>query len=308
MRVIITGGTGLIGGKLAQALIDAGYEVILLSRNPQKNQGVPEGARVVGWDSKTAEGWGQLADGAFAIVNFAGSNLAGEGFFPARWTDERRQLIVQSRLDAAKAVLEAIAAAEEKPRLLMQPSAIGYYSARGDEDLDEDSRPGDDFLAGVCKQWEAVSEPVEEMGVRRVVLRTGVVLTMEGGALPRLVLPFKLFAGGPMGNGRQYISWIHIVDHIRAIRFLMEDELARGVFNLTAPNPERNQTFAHILGKVMNRPSFIPVPAFALRLMFGEVATVVVDGQKVYPRRLEALGYEYAFAELEPALRDLLGK
>jgi len=308
MRVIITGGTGLIGSNLAQDLIEDGYELIVLSRNPENVKGLPAGVQVVGWDARTAKGWGELADNAFAIVNLAGASLAGEGFFPTPWTDERKKLIVQSRLDAGKAVLEAIEAAENKPKVLVQSSAIGYYSARGDEDLDEESRPGNDFLADVCKQWEAVTRPAEDMGVRRVVIRTGVVLTLEGGAFTRLLLPFKLFAGGPMGSGRQYLSWIHITDEIRAIRFLMENEQAQGVFNLTAPAPKRSKTFARVLGGIMKRPGFIPVPAFALKLMFGEVATVVVDGQKVYPRNLQELGFEYKYAELEPALRDLLGK
>ncbi|MBN2503097.1 MAG: TIGR01777 family oxidoreductase [Anaerolineales bacterium] len=308
MRIIITGGTGLIGSKLAQDLIDNGYEDIILSRNPENAQGIPAGAQVVAWDSKTAAGWGHLADGAYGIVNLAGASLAGEGFFPTPWTDERKRLIVQSRLDAGKAVLEAIRAAENKPKVLVQSSAIGYYGPRGDENLDEQSRPTNDFLADVCQQWEAVTKPAEALGVRRVVIRTGVVLSMEGGAFTRLLLPFKLFAGGPMGNGQQYISWIHMADEINAIRFLLENETAQGAFNLTAPNPKRNREFAQVLGQIMKRPSFIPVPGFALRLMFGEVATVVVDGQKVHPERLQKLGFEYQFPQLKPALRDLLGK
>ncbi len=308
MRIIITGGTGLIGGKLAQALIDDGYEVIILSRSPEDAIGIPAGAQVVKWDSKTAAGWGHLADGAFGIINLAGASLAGEGFFPTPWTDERKKLIVQSRLDAGKAVVDAITAAENKPKVLIQSSAIGYYGARGDEGLDEQSDPANDFLANLCQQWEAVTKPVEQMGVRRVVIRTGVVLSPEGGAFTRLLLPFKLFAGGPIGNGQQYISWIHMTDEIDAIRFLLENETAQGAFNLTAPNPRRNQEFAHILGRIMKRPSFIPVPGFALRLMFGEVTTVVLDGQKVYPQRLQKLGFEYKFTQLEPAIRDLLGK
>ena len=260
MRIIITGGSGLIGKKLARDLLDHGYEVVILSRSPENVQDIPTGAQVVGWDAKTAAGWGQLADGAFGIVNLAGYSLSGKGLFPTRWTDVHKHLIVQSRLDAGKAVLEAIRAAQDKPKVLVQASAIGYYGPRGDEDLDEHSQPAATFLADVCKQWEAVTEPVEGVGVRWVVIRTGVVLSTTGGAFSQLMLPFKLFSGGPMGDGQQYISWIHMDDEIEAIRFLLENETAQGIFNLTAPHPIRNRDFARTLGRVMHRPSFVPVP------------------------------------------------
>jgi hypothetical protein len=307
MRVLITGGTGLIGRALAANLVADGHEVIVLSRNPQRATGLPAGVRAEGWDARTAEGWGSLADGADAIVNLAGENLAGAGFFPARWTAERKRLIRESRLNAGQAVVQAVEAATQKPHVVIQASAVGYYGPRGDEVITEESPPGDDFLARLCVDWEASTAAVEEMGVRRAVIRTGIVLSREGGTLPRLLLPYRLFVGGPFGSGRQYYSWIHIADEVAAIRFLMENEAASGPFNLTAPNPLPNAEFGKVLGRVLRRPSAVPVPGFAMRLLLGEVATVVLDGQRVLPRRLQELGFTFRFPELEAALRDLLG-
>lgn len=308
MRVIITGGSGLIGRALTASLVADGHEAIILSRDPQRADGLPAGARVVAWDGETAAGWGDLVEGAGAVVNLAGASIGGEGFFPRRWSKARKALLLSSRLKAGKAVSEAVEAAGQKPGAVVQASAIGYYGPLGSEPVDESAPPGDDFLARMCIDWEASTVGVEGVGVRRVIARTGVVLSMRGGAFPRLLLPFKLFAGGPMGNGRQYLSWIHMADEVAAMRFLIENQAAEGVFNLTASHPITNGEFAKILGGVMGRPSFIPVPGFAMRLAFGEVATVVVDGQRVLPKRLMAQGFTFRFAETEPAVRELLKK
>jgi hypothetical protein len=203
MRVIITGGTGFIGCALAVDLAAVGNEVVVLSRNPGKAPGLPVGVRAERWDGRTAAGWGQLADGALAIVNLAGENLAGGGFLPARWTPERKQLIRQSRLDAGHAVVEAVQAARVKPQVVIQSSGIGYYGTRGDRVRTETDGPGADFLARLTVDWEASTAPVALLGVRHVSIRSGVVLSPTEGALYRLLLPFKLFAGGPMGSGRQ---------------------------------------------------------------------------------------------------------
>jgi uncharacterized protein (TIGR01777 family) len=308
MRVIITGGTGLIGKALAKSLVNNNYEVIILSRSPRDTKKAVAGAKMVAWDGKTSQGWGHFSDGAYAIINFAGASIGGDNFLPVRWTPSRKRAILESRLDAGRAVLESIKQAKHKPRVLVQSSAIGYYGARDDTRLFEDSNPGDDFLAKTTQQWESITLPAEEMGVRRVIIRSGVVLALEGGAFNRLLLPFKLFAGGPMGSGKQYLSWIHIQDEVNIVRFLMENQEAYGAFNLTSPNPQTNHRFASTLGKVMRRPSFIPIPGFVLRLMFGEVATIVLDGQRVLPKRLQELGYQFKFPELELALRNLLCK
>jgi uncharacterized protein (TIGR01777 family) len=308
MKVLITGGSGMIGRALSEELVSHGYEVIILSRTPERVSNLPDGVRAVRWDARTPEGWGHLADGAHAIVNLAGASIAGEGFFPSRWTDEKRRVIRESRLNSSRAVVEAVAQAEQKPCVLVQASGVGYYGFHGDEVLTEDAGPGDDWAAHVAaEEWEPSTAPVEEMGVRRVIVRTGLLLDAKEGALPRLLLPFRLFVGGPMGSGKQWYSWIHLRDEVRAQRFLIETEEANGAFNLTAPNPVTNGELARIIGKVMGRPSFIPVPGFALRLAFGEVAEVVLQGQRAVPQGLLDLGFKFEFSEAEPALQDLLG-
>jgi uncharacterized protein (TIGR01777 family) len=309
MRVIITGGSGLIGRALTASLTQDGHEDVILSRTPRKVKDLPPNALAVGWDGETTTGWGHLVDGAGAIVNLAGENISGEGFFPTRWTDDRKQRILNSRTNPSKAIVDAIEAAEQKPEVLIQFSAVGYYGPRGDEKVDEDGAPGDDFLAQVLQEWEETTQVVEELGVRRAVVRLGVVLSTESGAaLPRQMLPFKLFAGGPFGSGRQYLSWIHMQDLVSGIRYLISNKQARGVFNLTSPNPVTNAEFGKTLGKVMHRPYYLPVPGFAMRAMFGEVTTVVLDGQRVIPKHLQEIGYEFQFPGLEDALRDTLSK
>lgn len=302
MRAIVTGGTGLIGRALCRELVDHGHEVIVLSRNPdKKEEGLPSQVETVGWDAQSARGWGDRVSETDAIVNLAGAGLAD-----GRWTDERKRSILESRVKAGQAVLEAVSAAATRPKVVIQSSAVGYYGPRGDEVLNEDAAPGSDYLARVCFDWEASTAPVVRMGVRRPVIRTGIVLTTEGGAFPKILLPFKLFAGGPMGNGSQYWPWIHINDEVRAIRFLMENETASGPFNLTAPNPLTNKEFASVVGQAMGRPSLMPAPAFALKLALGEMSTVLLDGQRAVPSRLQEFGFEFDFATLDAALKDLL--
>lgn len=301
MRVIITGGTGLIGRALAASLAGDGHEVIVLSRDSRRHTDLPAGVQVERWDGRTAAGWGPLADGADAIVNLAGENIGA-----ARWTAERKERIRRSRLDAGRAVVEAVAAAGRKPRVVIQASAVGYYGPRGDEELSEEAPPGEDFLALLCVEWEASTAAVEAQGVRRAVIRSGLVFSTAGGSLPRLLLPFRFFVGGPLGSGRQWYSWIHIADEVAAIRFLIANEAARGPFNLCAPNPLTNAELARVIGRVMGRPSFLPTPAFALRLAFGEMAAAVLTGQRVVPARLLQLGFSFRFPTAEAALRDLL--
>ena len=308
MRVIITGGTGLIGSELAKDLAADGHEVIVLSRNPDKHT-FPAGVRDEKWDSKTAAHWGHLADGADAIVNLAGEPIAGSGLLPSRWTDERKRRIRQSRIDAGTAVTEAIRAATNKPKLLIQSSGIDYYGdVESDKIITEDAPNGDGFLADVTVDWENSTATVEEMGVRRVIIRTGIVLSTESGALPITVLPFKFFAGGPLGNGEQWWPWIHLDDEVRAIRFLLESETAVGPYNLCTPNPLKNKAFAKVIGNVMNRPAFFPTPAFALKLALGEIAAIVLDGRRAVPQKLEEAGFTFKYPQAAEALRDLLNQ
>lgn len=306
MRIIITGGTGLIGSALAKNLAADGHEVIVLSRNPARHT-FPAGIRGEKWDSKTAVGWGHLADGAEAIVNLAGAPIAGTGLLPSRWTEERKHRIRQSRIDAGTAVTEAIAAASKKPKVLIQSSGADYYGdVQSDQIITEAAPNGSGFLADVTVAWEASTAAVEAMGVRRAIIRSGIVLSLESGALPITVLPFKFFAGGPLGSGQQWWPWIHLEDEVRAIRFLIENETAVGPYNLCTPNPLKNKAFAKTIGRVMNRPAIMPAPAFALKLALGEIAAIVLDGRRAIPEKLQAAGFTFNYPEAEAALRDLL--
>ncbi len=301
MRVIITGGTGLIGRHLSESLVRDQHEVIVLSRNPSNASKLPAGVRVERWDGQTAEGWGKLADGADAIVNLAGENI-GEGL----WTTERKRRIVESRLNAGRAVVQAVEAASSKPEVVVQASGVGYYGNRGDEELTEGSAPGEGFLARLAVEWEASTAAVEPLGVRRAIIRTGGVLAREGGALPKMILPFRLFIGGPLGSGKQWLPWIHIADEVGAIRFLLENASATGPFNLVAPQPLTNANFGRELARVIRRPYYMPAPAFAIRLLLGEMASVVLEGQRALPAKLLQAGYRFHFSDAASALRDLL--
>ena len=298
-RVLVTGGTGFIGRPLVRYLTGTGYEVVV----PGRSRAVFGNRCVIqGWDGRTAGGWGRLADGAFAIVNLAGESI-GEG----RWTRAKKRRILDSRVEAGRAVVEAVEAARSKPEVLVQSSGIDYYGPRADEELDETASSGEGFLAEVCRQWEDSTKAVESLGVRRVVTRSGVVLGAEGGALPRLVLPFRFYAGGKLGRGGQWFSWIHLEDEVLAVRFLLERNDLAGVFNLTAPNPLPEKLFCRAVAAAMGRSCWLPVPAFALRLAFGEKAeAALLTGKRILPRRLALAGYEFRYPDAEAALRDIL--
>jgi uncharacterized protein (TIGR01777 family) len=306
MRIIITGGTGLIGRALAADLAGDNHEVIVLSRRPERATDLPAGVRAERWDARSAEGWGAPADGADAIVNLAGEPISGQGFIPRRWTAEHKRRARESRLSAGRAVVQAVEAATHRPRVVIQASGAGYYGPHGDEEVTEEAPAGGDWFGQVAVEWEASTAPVEDLGVRRVIIRSGVVFSAEGGALPRMLLPFRLFAGGPLGSGRQWFPWIHLADEVGAIRFLMENPAASGPFNLTAPNLLTNAEFSRVVGRVLRRPAFVPIPAFALRLLFGEMAAVLLEGQRAISRRLQDLGFTFRFPEAKAALQDLL--
>jgi len=301
MKVLITGGSGFIGRALGASLGSDGHEVIALSRNPQDVVGLPAGMRVAGWDGRSGSGWVTLAEGADAIVNLAGESLS---HWP--WTADRKRRFLESRVNAGQAVVDAVRRARVKPRMIIQSSGVGYYGPRGAEEIPETSGSGQDFLARLAVQWEASSAEVEAQGVRRVIIRTGLPLSLHGGVFPLFRLPFLFMIGGALGSGRQGLPWIHLDDHVRAMRFLIERQDARGPFNLAAPQPVTNRQFARTLGKVMRRPAIVPVPGFAIRLALGEMAGMVLTGQRAVPTRLAAMGFAFRFAELEDALRDVL--
>jgi uncharacterized protein len=301
MRIVITGGTGLIGSAVAREMGSAGHEVVVLTRDPSKTGPLPPNTRAAQWDGKTAGDWAKLLDEDTVIVHLAGDAIAA-----GRWTEEKKRRIRDSRVESGRAVLEAVRQAKAKPRALLQGSAVGYYGDTGGEVVAELHPPGNDFLARVCVEWEASTAEVAALGVRRPVLRTGIVLSNQGGALPRMALPFRMLAGGPLGDGRQWLPWIHEADEVGAIRFLIEREDADGPFNLTAPAPLTNRDFSRALGGVLHRPSFAPAPGFALRLLLGEMADALLHGQRAVPRRLLELGYVFRYPEAPGALRSLL--
>lgn len=300
MKVLIAGGTGMIGSALTESLVKDGHAVVILSRDPAKVKNSLPGVTVAKWDAHTADGWEHLVEEVDAIVNLAGESLAA-----GLWTAERKQRILSSRVNAGRALVQALEAATQKPAVLIQASGVGYYGVKDPDLLDEDSRLGDDYLASIALEWEASTQPVEALGARRVVIRSGAVFTKKGGALPLMLLPFRFFVGGPLGSGTQWLPWIHIEDEVRAIRFLIDKEQAFGAFNLAA-EPVTNAKFSDTAARVLRRPCWFRVPAFLLKLVLGEMSTTVLDGQRVSNRKLTDLGFEFHYLGLEAALENFV--
>ncbi|MGD9486780.1 MAG: TIGR01777 family oxidoreductase [Calditrichaceae bacterium] len=304
MRIIITGATGFIGTHLTKRLTDSGHKVIALSRNPKNAQ------RILGneisclqWAGKDTTPWLDQLNGDYGIINLAGENIAA-----GRWSADRKQKILRSRVDAGEIIVNAVRQAAKKPEFVMQASAIGIYGSSRELIFDEETLPGKGFLADVCKRWEESSKEIENMRIRRIIIRTGVVLGQNGGIMKKMSLPFKLFIGGPPGDGKQGFSWIHMDDEVRAIQFLLESKHQKGIFNLTAPNPVFMTDFTKIYGKALNRPSWLPVPSFVLKTLFGEMAEeVILSGQKVMPKALLKAGFTFNFPDLKNAVNDLTG-
>lgn len=298
MNILIAGGTGFLGRYLTQTLVAAHHHVWILSRTPQRAS-FPAEVQVVGWDGRTDAGWGHLVNEMDAIVNLSGKSLAS---WP--WTASTKQAFWDSRLQPGRALVSAIQKATRRPRVFLQASGINHYGLRGDP-ADESTPPADDFLARLTVAWEASTRPVEEMGVRRVVLHSAVVLAAHGGLLPLMALPVRLFLGGPLGGGQQAMPWIHVDDEIGAMRFLLENEQASGPFNLIAPHATSSAEFFRILARTLHRPYWFPTPAFLLRLILGEMSNLILEGRFAQPKRLLELGYSFKFSRLEDALANL---
>jgi uncharacterized protein (TIGR01777 family) len=292
MHVLVTGATGLIGRPLLRALAAAGHSVTAVSRTPGRAP-----VRAIGWDGVPAI----MAD-VDAVVNLAGEPVAN-----GRWTAARKQAIRQSRIDATRAVVDAMRSAAKKPSVLVNASAVGYYGACGDELVDETHAPGSDFLAGLCKAWEAEAIAAEALGVRVVRLRIGVALSADGGALGSALLPFRACLGGPIGGGKQWMPWVHVDDVCGMIGAALARDW-RGPVNATAPEPVRNRDFARTLGAALDRPAVLPLPGFALRLAFGEMATILLEGQRAVPAAAQAGGYDWKHPTLPEALADCLAR
>jgi uncharacterized protein (TIGR01777 family) len=298
MKIVVAGGSGFLGEPLVQQLIARGDDVAVLTRDPAH---VRVG-RPLQWDGKTQGAWSEEVAAADVVINLAGENV-GEG----RWTEERKRRLVASRLDATGAIVGALSRDAARKRTLINASAVGYYGNRGEELLDESSSRGDGFLADLVERWEAAAREGEPFA-RVVLTRFGVVLHGSGGALKKMMMPFRFGAGGPVGNGRQWMSWIDRDDAIRMVLWAIDRDAARGVYNATSPQPVRNRDFARSLGRAMHRPAIMPAPAIALKLAFGQMAEeVLLGGQRVVPRRGEAEGFAFAHPALDEALVHELG-
>jgi uncharacterized protein len=295
-RIIVTGPTGLVGRRLVAELENSGAHVIRGVRRPARGDGE------MYWNADAGEIESGKLEGADAVVHLAGENVAGR-----RWNDAFKKKLLDSRVKGTKLFADAIAHATNKPRTFLCASAIGYYGNRGDQVLTESASPGDDFLADVCKQWEAACEPARKAGVRVVNGRIGVVLSPEGGALAKMLIPFKLCAGGVIGSGRQYISWIALDDLARAMTFILADHNIAGPVNLVAPNAVANSEFTAALGRTLSRPTVLPMPAALARLLVGEMAdATLLSSTRVAPQVLTEAGFRFQYPTLEPALRHLL--
>lgn len=299
MKIVVAGGTGFLGQPLVRTLLDRGDDVSVLTRHPSS---VRAGRPLV-WDGRSQGAWSDEVESAGAVINLAGENIAD-----GRWTDERKRRLTDSRLSATSALVEAMRRSPANARVLVNASAVGYYGTARDQELDESSQRGEGFLAALVEQWEAAAREAEPVA-RVVMLRFGVILAGDGGALRKMMLPFRFGAGGPIGDGQQWMSWIDREDVIRMILWAIDREDVRGAFNATAPNPVRNRDFARELGRAMHRPSFMPTPAFALRAAFGEMADeVLIGGQRVVPTRATQQGFTFAVPELVRSLERAVAK
>ncbi|NEQ67294.1 MAG: TIGR01777 family protein [Symploca sp. SIO2D2] len=301
MKVAITGATGFVGSRLVEQLLAKGYQPLILTRNQAKAAKAFPKVEIVPYTPNQSGDWQNAIAGCDAVVN-----LAGEPIAESRWTPERKQEIFDSRKLGTQKIVEAIAQAKPKPGVLINASAIGYYGTSETASFDETSPSGNDFLAKVCLDWEAEAKQVKEAGVRLVILRLGIVLGDGGGALAKMIPPFQLFAGGPIGNGRQWFSWIHRDDLVNLIIEALNNLEMEGVLNATAPNPVRMSEFCQALGEVLNRPSWLPVPSFAIEALLGEGGKVVLEGQQVLPKTTTSYGFEYQYPTAKQALAEIL--
>lgn len=295
MNILITGGTGFIGGALCRELKDSGHNIIITTRRPS--------------DSKEKLIWNPpelIPQETMSKIN-AVINLAGESITAGRWTKERKERIMTSRVAATHALAESIKNTDPRPEVLISASAVGYYGPHGDENVTETTPPGTDFLADVCKKWEAEALKAEASGVRVVIVRFGTVLESDGGALPKMARPFKFFAGGPIGSGKQWFPWVHRDDLIGFIQYALENNTNTGPFNVTSPQPVTNKGFSSALGRALGRPSWLPVPGLVLKIAFGELGSVLTTGQRVIPERILKTGYQFKYPDVDSALRAIFG-
>ncbi|MEE2822228.1 MAG: TIGR01777 family oxidoreductase [Acidobacteriota bacterium] len=302
MRLCLTGGTGLIGQELYSVLEQDRHEIVALTRSPEKARRKLPSAHCITWDANSTLTSQPALEGLDGVIH-----LAGEPIAAGRWTARRKANIRDSRVVGTRNLVELLCQLQDPPRVLVSGSAIGYYGDRADERLEEDALPADDFLGQACREWEDEAQQATKCGIRVVQLRTGLVLSTRGGVLPQMLTPFKMFLGGPLASGQQWMSWIHIQDQVRAIQHVLFNQECTGPVNLTAPSPVTNGEFTKVLASVLKRPSIFRVPKSILILLLGELAeTLLLRGQRVLPRKLQESGYEFKYPYLKEALLDLL--
>jgi uncharacterized protein (TIGR01777 family) len=309
MRIVIAGGSGFLGSPLAEVYAEEGHDVRVLTRSlppgesrHESGTGVP-GITRVGWKADGENGpWAQTIDGADAVVNLAGESLGDK-----RWSPQRKALLRDSRILATRSLAAAVRAAAKPPAVFVSASGVDYYAPGADRKTEE-SPAGSTFLAQLCEDWESEARKADRPDMRIAIVRSGVVLERSGGALPRLVTPFKLFVGGPLGSGRQYMSWIHRLDWVEMVRWIVQTPEAAGPINVTAPHPVTSRQFARALGSALRRPSFVPAPSFAMKMAVGEFANCVLTGHRVIPARAQALGYHFRYPEIDIAFRGIFGE
>jgi uncharacterized protein (TIGR01777 family) len=301
MKILVTGSTGLVGTVLVSALTRDGNTVCRLMRPQSKSPASSKDGFDVAWNPATGE-LGGAGVGADAVVNLAGASIAG-----GRWTKERKSLLRTSRVNTTRALVNVLAKMSARPRVLVSASAIGIYGNRGDELLTEESKAGTDFLAGLAQEWETEARKAEALGIRVVIARFGIILAKQGGALPKMMLPFKFGAGGKLGSGKQWMSWVMLEDVVGILKFALENSSVKGAVNVVAPQPLQNAEFTKVLAKALHRPALFPAPAFALRLALGEMAdALLLSSQRVRPAVLERLAYRFLHSELSAALNAVL--
>jgi len=295
MKVLIAGGAGFLGTALTKSLADDNHKALILTRHTPKRPGQFQ------WDGETTNEWGHLVNEVDAVVN-----LTGFGLEHWPWTKRQKQKFIDSRVTPGRALVSAIQNASHRPDLFLQISGINHYGLRGESVADESTPPGSDFLARLTVQWESATQPVEELGLRRIVTRTAVVLARRGGLFPLMAWPVRLFFGGKFGDGKQAMPWIHLTDQVRAIRFLLHNYSAHGVYNLISPELTSNADFMRTVAKVSRRPYWVHLPAFLLRIPLGEMSVLLTEGRYALPKRLIELGFQFRFGNLEVAMEDLL--
>jgi uncharacterized protein (TIGR01777 family) len=300
MKILFTGGTGFVGTQLTSRLIKDNHEVTILSRSPKRSGEISRGMSYLQGDPTQKGSWQEAIKNHDAVINLAGASIF------AKWTEEHKKAIRESRVSTTRNIVEGISSLPQKQFTLFSTSAVGYYGFCGDEELTEESPHGDDFLARIASEWEGEALKAKEKGARVVITRFGIVMGEKGGALGQMIPLFKKFIGGPIGSGRQWFSWVHIEDLAEAFSFLLKHPEISGPVNVCAPNPVRNKDLAKALGRALHRPSFMPAPAFMIKLVLGEFGSVILEGQRVIPKRLLDSGFAFQYPEIDKALQEIV--